>query len=171
MLSVLSRLESDVTGLYDAGQLSPQPDVEAAVVGIFYYMPKDTFESLTSARKYLDLLLREVGWFVTSCNEDRWSFLTEESGTVDQGVHIAAGLMPTIEQQNRAGMFQDLLQKWLSTFRALIHSTRHSYNPDAKLSIAALSLRSLCASISLSCCLGPETAYDAYIMILNTRYS
>ncbi|KAH7410703.1 hypothetical protein BKA64DRAFT_703813 [Cadophora sp. MPI-SDFR-AT-0126] len=80
MLSVLSRLESDVTGLYDA----------------------NTFESFTSARKYLDLLLREVGWFVTSCNEQRWSFLAEESGTCYQGAHLAAGLIPTIEQQNRA---------------------------------------------------------------------
>jgi len=163
MLSVLSRLESDVTGLYDASMLSPQPDVEAAVVGVFYYMPTDTFESLTSSRKYLDLLLREVGWFVMSCNEQRWAYLAGHHGTNTPDTNTVTGMIFTIEQQERAEMFQNLLRQWLSTFQALVHSTRQSHNPDANLSIIALSLRSLCASISLSCCFGPETAYDAYI--------
>ncbi|KAK0121182.1 hypothetical protein ONS96_011363 [Cadophora gregata f. sp. sojae] len=163
MLSVLCRLESDVTGLYDAGQLSPQPEVEAAVVGIFYYMPTDGFQSLTSARKYLDLRLREVGWFITSCNEQRWSFLVQDSGPTVPGIETATCLIPTIEQQERAAMFQDLLQKWLATFQATVHRTRLSQNSDAKLSVTALSLRAICASISLSCCFGPETAFDPHI--------
>ncbi|KAH9205337.1 hypothetical protein DL95DRAFT_491657 [Leptodontidium sp. 2 PMI_412] len=169
MLSVLSRLESDVTGLYDAGQLTPPPDVESAAVGIFYYMPTETFESLTSARKYLDLLLREIGWFVTSCNEQRWTYVTQGEAITNSNSRPTpppppnAGLTPTPSQQTRVLTFQILLQKWLRTFQSLKTTSEQSHNPDCLLAVTALSLRVTCASISSNCSFGPEIAYDAYI--------
>ncbi|KAH7346322.1 hypothetical protein BKA65DRAFT_537016 [Rhexocercosporidium sp. MPI-PUGE-AT-0058] len=168
VLSILAQLDSDITGFYDTTVLDMHPLVESAVMAIFDQMPVDTFESLTSARKYLDLLLRGIGWLVTSCNERRWALLnggTTPNPEVNTDANGNVGLTPTPSQLARFQAFQTLLQQWLRAFQGLKHTSQQSLDPDpgALLAITALSLRVICASISLNCCFGPETAYDAFI--------
>lgn len=77
MLSVLTRLESDVFALYETEQLVMYQEVESIVMQMLKLMPPDNFESFTSARKYLDLLLREIGWFVIARNWQQWKLASD----------------------------------------------------------------------------------------------
>ncbi|CZT43251.1 uncharacterized protein RSE6_03256 [Rhynchosporium secalis] len=166
VVSVFARMETDVIGLFDADRvLTMHPNVQAAVREVFIYLPTDTFESLTSARKYLDLLLREVGIFVTSCNEQQWNVFEKRksmpiSETCVFGPDLS--LYPTVIQETHLAGYQDCLVKWQHTFSSL-EARVCSEATDARLATTALSLRVTCASISLACCFGAETSYDAFI--------
>ncbi|CZS96765.1 uncharacterized protein RCO7_02594 [Rhynchosporium graminicola] len=166
VVSVFARMETDVIGLFDADRvLTMHPNVQAAVREVFTYMPTDTFESLTSARKYLDLLLREVGIFVTSCNEQQWNvFEKRESMPISETCVFGPdlSLYPTVIQETHLAGYQDCLVKWQHTFSSL-EARVCSEATDARLATTALSLRVTCASISLACCFGAETSYDAFI--------
>ncbi|KAL2069496.1 hypothetical protein VTL71DRAFT_14175 [Oculimacula yallundae] len=171
IISVLARLDTDLTSLVEIEPVVMHPKVQIVVREVFRCMPSDQFESLTSARKYLDLLLREVGIFVTSSNEQHWnpilpreSFIDPDSGLyVDLHPDPETCLRPTLVQQaDRAG-FLDCLEKWQHTFLSLTKSACAQQTPDAGLATTALNLRVICASVSLKCCFGPEITYDAFI--------
>jgi hypothetical protein len=159
LVCVFSRLEVDVFTWYEAEQVPMNPDLAKLAIEIIQAIPSQGFANINSARKYFDIMLREVDWFVRSVNDQLWNF-SDESVTTLVKSSVAATL-PSPEQEEQADYFKRALLSWITAFQPLLAGP--VYGPNDSLVTKALFLRHICSSIAINCCFGPELSYDSYI--------
>lgn len=162
LVCVFSRLEVDVFTWYEVEAVEMHTDLAQLAMEIMQAIPQ-AFSNITTARKYFDITLREVDWFVRSWNDQLWTS-AEESDDLRAATSMIAspGAIPSITQLEQMTSLQQGLLQWLTAFQPLLLESAIANGSDF-LVTKALSLRHICSSIALNCCFGPELSYDSYI--------
>ena len=171
LLCVFSRLEADVFTWYDTEAVVMHGDLAQIAMQIIRAIPTVGFADITSARKYFDIMLREVDWFVRSVNDQLWASWDE---CVDPrpGKHVTDPLVmvPLTDQMVRVESLKKGLASWFIAFQPLYARFLSSGGNDF-LVTKALYLRHICSSIALDCCFGPELSFDSHMPKFETALS
>lgn len=152
LVCVFSRLEVDVFTWYDTDKVVMHKELAQMAMDIVRAIPTDGFTNIQSARKYFDILLREVDWFIRSMSDQLWARWNEPIDSRQSST----------DQRERLGILQQSLLSWFTAFQFLYSRSLTSRETDF-LIIKALYLRHTCSSIALNCCSGSELCYDSYI--------
>jgi len=142
---------------FEAENFAMHPEAEKAAMEIAKGIPEQGFATLASARKYLDIIVRQVDWFLRLMCDHQWSMSKCPSKTKD----FSPAILPGINKHDYTYIYKNGLASWRAVFPALLNQCIESGGNDFLLA-TALSLRQTCSNIAISCCFGPELAYDAY---------
>lgn len=158
LISIFTRLEDDVFTWHDAEYVTMHPVLEEVAVRIIQAIPTQRFENLNTARKYCDIMLRQIDRFIQSEENRPW---TAPDTPLSSGSATYIDKFSPDDQKPRVKIFQEGLSRWHKAFKPLFAKILTSGGKDV-LVAQALALRSACSAIGLNCCLGPELSYDAY---------
>ena len=162
LFCVFYRLEVDIFTWHEAENVEIQQDLADLGKNVLETMP-ESFSDLKIARKYFDVILREVDSFIRSWNGQLWACVEEHVGLRVPPTRAAyADFIPSAYQRNEKACLQQGLSQWLKAFQHHVRGPSVSEEADF-LVTKALSLRQLCSFIALSCCFGLETSYDSFI--------
>lgn len=129
-------------------------------------MPMEGFSSLASARKYLDVMLRQVDWFLCLVNDHLWAISEDPL----EAEHFFTDALPWTNTHDYISTYKTGLTCWRTAFRSSLTQCIKSGGNDFLLA-TALSLRQTCSTIALNCCFGLELSYDAYTTDFRTALS
>jgi hypothetical protein len=76
LICIFSRLKVDVFTWYETEAVEMHPDLGRLPMEIFKAIPKSS-SNIDTARKYFDIMLREVDWLVRSWNDQLWAIKQE----------------------------------------------------------------------------------------------
>lgn len=158
LINVFSRLETDILWVHEKSVVEVHPELKHLAMDLVHSLPIEGFKNLSWARRYLDILLHQVDYFVWCTFNKLWTASDEPA---DTNYHIMA-IEPSREEQDWARGLKQGFLRWESAFQASLSSHVIAHDGCA-LFATALALRHTCSSISLDCCFGPEMNYDAYI--------
>jgi hypothetical protein len=171
LVCVFSRLEVDVFTWYDTETVVMHEDLARLAIQIIQAIPREGFSNIHSARKYFDIMLREVDWLVRSINDQLWASWGESTDSrQEKTVDNPLVIVPSADQQDHVESLKHGLVSWFNAFQPLYVRSLTSGGNDILVN-KALYLRHTCSSIALDCCFGPELSYDSYMPKFQTALS
>jgi hypothetical protein len=169
IISVFSRLDRDILAWHEAFEAKhcvAHPDMEKVAIEITKATPTNGFTSLASAKRYLDIMLRQIDWFLCLANDHLWAISEDPLEARD----LFTEHLPWINKHDYASTYKEGLARWRTAFRSSLNRCVKSGGKNFLLA-TALSLRQTCSTIALNCCFGLELLYDEYTAEFKTALS
>jgi hypothetical protein len=169
LISIFTRLQLDVYVWHESEHIEMHPELQKVAAGIILAIPTKGFPNLNAARRYFDILLTQVDWFVHSMNEQLWAIAdaSVESKLAIQIDNLTGAIILSLNQQQQLNFLKQGLVSWRKAFQHVLTQSFKSGGRDL-LVAKSLALRFVCSSVALQCCVGPELTYDAYVYEFRT---
>lgn len=165
LISIFTRMNVDIFSWgWEVERVSMHPDLRGKAFGIMKSIPIKCFANFHSAKKFFDIIAKQVDWVIGSVDNRLWTRLDApvESKPVTQGDDSFEDL-DIHQQQEAVDSLKEGLRRWRTTFHPL-HMQSVRSGGDSALAATALLLCHTYNIIALNCCFDGELSYDAYTL-------